>query len=273
MKRRVGIIGYGKLGKFLSHAIQNTELRDEYELSFVWNRNPNRIGAEIPEEKKMAKISDFEKFPSDLIVEVAHPVISQRWGEAFLKHCDYMVGSPTAFAKQETENTLRSAASKNGLYIPRGALPGLEEVLAMKNSGKLETVAITMKKHPGSLKFSGPLDFDLQTLKGRKTVYHGPLRPLCAYAPNNVNTMAVLAMASERGFDHVTATLIADTHLEHHITEVALFGPVQNGQRYSLELIRKSPAGAGAVTSSATFYSFLRSMKQSRKAGAGVHFR
>ena len=85
--------------------------------------------------------------------------------------------------------------------------------------------------------------------------------------------MAVLAMASELGFDKVQATLIADSHLEHHITEVSLFGPIQNEQRYSLELIRKSPAGAGAVTSSATFYSFLRSMKQSQGAGAGVHFR
>ncbi len=273
MKRRVGIVGYGKLGQFLSQAIQGTELQSDYELSFVWNRNPDRIGAEIPEHKKLVDLARFQDHPSDLIVEVAHPIVSQQWGAAFLSHCDYMAGSPTAFAKQETEDALRAAAQRHGLYIPRGALPGLEEVLSMKRSQKLANANITMKKHPSSLKFSGPLGFDLQTLQGRETVYHGPLRALCGYAPNNVNTMAVLAMASELGFDNVQATLIADTNLAHHITEVALLGPIQNGERYSLELIRKSPAGAGAVTSSATFYSFLRSMKQSRDAGAGVHFR
>ena len=273
MKRRVGIVGYGKLGKFLAQAIQESELKNTYELSFVWNRDPNKIGKEIPTEKIITKLSDFQQHPSDLIVEVAHPIVSQQWGVAFLEHCDYMAGSPTAFAQQKTEDALREAASKNGLYIPRGALPGLEEVLSMKQAGTLAKVAITMKKHPSSLKFSGPLSFDLQTLVGRQTVYQGPLRSLCGYAPNNVNTMAVLSMASECGFDHVQATLIADTNLEHHITEVSLLGPLRNGQRYSLDLIRKSPAGAGAVTSSATFHSFLRSMKQSKNAGPGVHFR
>lgn len=273
MKRKIGIVGYGKLGKFLSHAIQNTDLSQEYTLSFVWNRNPDKIDAHIPSSKILKNIADFRDFPSDLIVEVAHPIVSQRWGQAFLEHCDYMAGSPTAFAQQDTEDSLRKAAQSNGLYIPRGALPGLEEVLSMKNAGSLAEATICMKKHPSSLKFSGPLDFELGNMVGRKTLYDGPLRTLCAYAPNNVNTMAVLAMSSELGFDNVQAKLIADTSLEHHITEVSLMGPVQNGQRYSLDLIRKSPAGAGAVTSSATFYSFLRSMRRSQGLGPGVHFR
>ena len=111
-----------------------------------------------------------------------------------------------------------------------------------------------------------------ETLSER-VVYQGPLRKLCSLAPNNVNTMAVLAMASELGFDKVVASLIADPSLEHHITEVVLWGPDTQGPRYSLELIRRSPAGVGAVTSTATLTSFLNSTLKARDAGDGVHFK
>ena len=84
--------------------------------------------------------------------------------------------------------------------------------------------------------------------------------------------MAVLALSSGLGFDAVEATLVADTTLEHHITMVSLFGPGAPQKRYSLELIRKSPAGAGAVTSTATFDSFLRSMNRAHGQGSGIHF-
>ena len=85
--------------------------------------------------------------------------------------------------------------------------------------------------------------------------------------------MAVLAMASELGFDAVEAQLVANPALEHHITEVSLLGPQGEGPRYSLDLIRKSPAGAGAVTSTATLTSFLTSMILSKDEGDGVFFK
>jgi len=65
---------------------------------------------------------------------------------------------------------------------------------------------------------------------------------------------------------------VADPSLEHHITEVRLLGPETGGPRYCLELIRSSPAGAGAVTSSATLTTFASSMTSARGRGAGVHF-
>jgi predicted dinucleotide-utilizing enzyme len=160
----------------------------------------------------------------------------------------------------------------NGLYIPRGALPGLEEVLSMRKANKLSAAAITMRKHPKSLKFSGPLSIDPSAILEESVYYQGPLRDLCGYAPNNVNTMAVLALSSGLGMDRVHATLIADPRLEHHITEVSLFGEGPPESRYSLDLIRRSPAGAGAVTSSATFDSFLASMVRAHGKGTGVHF-
>ena len=276
-KRRVGVVGYGKVGQFLAQEILGgASLATGLELAFVWNRNPEAIGDEVRDELKLRSLLDFASFKPDLIVEVSHPDISAQFGTRFLECCDFLVGSPTVFGRKEVERGLKEAShleNGHGLYIPRGALPGLEEVLRMAEEGRLSEASITMRKHPSSLKLRGKLADKLLEQGGERVLYDGPLGPLCELAPNNVNTMAVLAMASGLGFDRTAACLVADEGLSHHVTELGLQGPGTREERYSLELVRRSPAGAGAVTSTATLTSFLRSVAGARDAGNGVHFR
>ena len=148
----------------------------------------------------------------------------------------------------------------------------VERVLRMAEAGKLAGAKVAMTKHPRSLNYLAELDPPLAETTGVREIYNGPLRELCALAPNNVNTMAALAMASELGFDAIEARLVADASLEHHITEVTLLGPDTGGPRYSLELCRTSPAAVGAVSSTATLDTFLASTLAARDRGNGVHF-
>ena len=274
--RRVGIIGYGKLGQHLCRSIlHEPRLRHSLQLAFIWNLLPDEIGDEIPGELHLADLNDFARYEPDLVVEVAHPVITWDHGTDFLEVADYMTASTTAFARGDTEAQMRAAAARpngHGLYIPRGALPGLEEVLRMAASGKLAGAAVTMTKHPSSLNLLKELVPPLAETVGLREIYKGPLRALCSLAPNNVNTMAALAMASELGFDAIEAQLVADPSLEHHITEVVLLGPETGGPRYSLELRRTSPAAVGAVSSTATLDTFLASTVAAADRGNGVHF-
>jgi len=274
--RRVGIVGYGKLGQHLCRSILNEPaLRDSFQLAFVWNLLPDEIGDEITEELRLADLHDFAQRDPDLVVEVAHPVITWDHGARFLEVADYMTASTTAFAHGDTEARMRAAAAQpngHGLYIPRGALPGLEEVLRMAATGKLAGATVSMNKHPSSLNFLGELVPPLSETTGPREIYKGPLRELCSLAPNNVNTMAALAMASELGFDAIEARLLADPELEHHITEVVLLGPDTGGPRYSLELRRTSPAAVGAVSSTATLDTFLASTIAAVNQGDGIHF-
>jgi len=274
-KRRIGIVGFGELGDFLSSTLlKDQAVQKEYELAFVWNRSKEALEGQIPMDLQLENLEDFETRKPDLIVEVAHPCITRNMGVRFLRYCDYLAGSPTAFAEPEIYSALvDSCQSPHGLYIPRGALPGLEEVLRMQAAGNLMEAHISMKKHPRSIHFLKELTPPLSQTSQERILYQGPLRELCALAPNNVNTMAVLALSSGLGFDKVRATLIANPELEHHITELHLFGPENEGARYRLSLIRESPAGAGAVTSTATLKTFLTSMLTARDAGSGLHFR
>jgi predicted dinucleotide-utilizing enzyme len=278
MSRRVGIVGYGALGRFLAdQLLNNAELHPEHELAFVWNRTRKRIGDEIPPALVLENLEDFREFNVDLIVEVAHPGISAEFGEAFLDSADYFVGSPSVFANADIESRLRECAGKenaHGLYVPRGALSCLDRVLEMTSEQALDAMTITMNKAPHHLQYSGSLVKPLDELDKPTVIFAGSVRELCGYAPNNVNTMAVAAMAAPHvGFDGVKAVLIATPGQERHIITVELLGPEIDGQRFSETIIRSNPAGKGAVTGKATFRSFLNSMLASNGAGHGIHFR
>ncbi len=277
-RRRVGIVGYGSLGKYLAAEIlKNPSIADDFELGFVWNRTPGRIGDTIPPELVLEDLANFSAMEADLIVEVAHPGITAEFGPKFLESADYFTGSPTAFADAGLETRLRSAAAQengHGLYVPRGALSCLDRVLEMSADNALDAMTITMTKAPHHLQYVGPLEIPLAELTEETVIFSGSVREVCGYAPNNVNTMAVAAMAAPHlGFDQVEAKLVASPGLNCHIIQVEMFGPETDGDRYSETILRRNPARRGAVTGKATFRSFLKSMIAAGGAGDGVHFR
>jgi len=189
-----------------------------------------------------------------------------------------MIGSPTALADEDLERRLKKASnsSGNGLYVPAGAFWGGEDVRKMDERGTLKALTVTMRKHPKSFKLISPLKERLEKHDGDKelVLYEGSVRGLCPLAPNNVNTMAAAAVAaSGLGFDKVKGKLVADPSLsDWHVVEVLAEGPLlSNGRRLIVETVRKNPADPGAVTGTATFNSFLSSLRRAKGKGRGVH--
>ena len=60
--RRIGIVGYGKLGQYLAHAIVK---RDDMELAFVWNRNPKVVLGDPKVAPSL--LEDLSKFAERLV--------------------------------------------------------------------------------------------------------------------------------------------------------------------------------------------------------------
>jgi aspartate dehydrogenase len=72
-KRRVGVVGYGHLGKFLTEAILN---HPELELAFVWNRTRSVfINDDLDSNVILDDLKDCGTKNPDIIVEVSHPVV------------------------------------------------------------------------------------------------------------------------------------------------------------------------------------------------------
>jgi len=271
------------LGKFLVQQIRNDpNVSQRFTLAFIWNRSIDKLhnDKDIPKNLILENIINFQAYQPELIVEVADPSITVHYGPLFVHHCDYMIGLPTVFANQELENSLREAARNsagNGVYIPRGALWGVFDIEAMAQRGTLTGLSVTMKFHPSSLKLVGSLKEKLDSinhLEGEQILYEGPVRPLCALAPNNVNTIACAALAGFTiGFDKTQARLISDKDLHAHVIEITVFGPDRgNLGQFKVTTQRINPAQPGAVTGAATYISFLSSLMGAGGRGCGFHF-
>ena len=87
--KRIGIIGYGSLGQYLVK-----ELKDDpaYKIVFVWNRTPDNL-VDISPDLILTDLNLFSDYTPDLIIEVAHPSISEKFGMKFLQHADYFAGN------------------------------------------------------------------------------------------------------------------------------------------------------------------------------------
>jgi predicted dinucleotide-utilizing enzyme len=301
-KTRVGIVGFGKLGQFLYEKITaDTKTAEQFEVCFVWNRTSEKMTeAGVPANLIASDLDKVADFKPDIIAEVAHPSITEKYGPAFVRCADYFVGSPTAFADASLETKIREAAASpdgHGVYIPSGALWAAEDIKKMADGGSLRGVTVTMKKHPASLKVNGHLnDILAQAKPGVENVIFegssdvltrrslgcgtyclsrvGSVRDLCPLAPNNVNTMACAALAGHNlGFDQTRARLVADDRLDSHVIVIEVYGPETPGYgQFVVRTERINPAPPGQVTGQQTYLSFLSSLKRAQGRGKGFHF-
>ncbi|RWS11070.1 putative L-aspartate dehydrogenase-like protein, partial [Dinothrombium tinctorium] len=262
--KRVGIVGYGNLGKYLADCIQRDGERYNVELAFVWNRNFAKLANFEPKSSILHNLNDFAAFEPNLIVEVSHPDISKEYGTKFLQYCDYVIGSPSALADEHLEAKLRRAANKFGLFVPKGALWGAEDIRALARRGQLKGLNVEMRFHPRSLKLVEPLKTKNESVKDEPLLlYKGSVRNICKLAPNNVNTMACAAIAGESlGFDGTIGTLISDPNLTfYHKITIEVLGPIaESGCQFKVTTERRSPSFPGHLTSTATYNSFLNSL-------------
>ncbi|KAM9033524.1 aspartate dehydrogenase domain-containing protein isoform 2-T2 [Sarcophilus harrisii] len=262
--KKVGLLGYGRLGQALAARLLAEGAQHGLELSFVWNRDPRRLQSTLPPALRLLDLGALGERSPDLVVEVAHPQIIRDFGAQILSHADLLVGSPSALADPDTERRLLEASRKSGrwVFVARGALWGAEDIARLDACGGLQSLSITMATHPHGFRLEGPLGKG--PAEGPRTVlYEGPVRGLCPLAPRNSNTMAAAALAAPSlGFDGVVGILVADLSLvDRHVIDVELKGPPgASGQSFCVRTRRENPAEPGAVTGTATLAAFWRSL-------------
>ena len=219
-KTRIGLIGFGFIGAQVFR-----RLREQpdlgIEIAFVHNRDRAKL-AEVPSELILDDLGSMAERRCDLVVEMAHPDYTRRWGEAILAHADYLPLSVTALADQSLFDRLKAQADRSGkrLLIPHGALIGTDNLVESRHAwGEVE---ITFYKSPANIDFSES-GYDASRIQGETVVYDGPARAIAALYPRNVNTMVTCALATI-GLDRCRARLIAVPALKVAIIEVRATG-------------------------------------------------
>ena len=182
---RVGVIGFGAIGRRLAEAIVAGEA-GRCELRAVLVRRPERIDAETVARlgcMVTADAADFLATSLDLVVEVAGHDALKAYAEDVLRQGkDLLLISVGALADAHFEARLHRAAHDYGqrVYLATGAIAGLD---AIKGAcvGQVDFVRLTSRKPPRALNgapFLAKNGISLDGLEEEKLLFSGPATSL-----------------------------------------------------------------------------------------------
>lgn len=208
---RVGIAGFGTVGREITRQIQNE--MPEYAVTAVSAKNWDPAEAYIKSQAwdfPVVAVSELSK-KVDLVIESAPATIFRDIAEPVLRAGKTLVvlSSGALLANWD----LVDLASEFGgrIAIPSGALLGLDTVQATAQ-GRLDKVTMATRKPPGGLQDAPYVlqeGLDLSGLKEPMLLFRGTAREAAAGFPANLNVAVALSLAG-LGPDQTTLEVWAD---------------------------------------------------------------
>lgn len=224
MMKRVGVIGFGAIGKSLIQAWREAPVRGHAVVS-VLARSHQLADARDALPHDVQVTADVEPFLAqgfDLVVEVAGQSAVRELGSRVLRDgADFMIVSVGALADAEVAGELAAAAQAghSRLLIPVGAIAGLDGLLALRRAGLTELVYASSK--PPAAWRGTPADsaFELDALTQATVVFEGSAREAALKFPKNANLAATVALAG-MGLDRTRVVLTADPGSTENIQSI-----------------------------------------------------
>lgn len=225
---KVGLIGCGAIGNVIAKAIDD----GEEELVAVYDLEESRCVQLADRLRKKPEITkSFDEFISkdmDVVIEAASQQAVKEYAEKVLEAGkDLMVMSVGAFVDDELFERLKEVAKKNEkrIYIPSGAVVGIDALKAVSGIG-VEEVVLTTRKHPESLRgapFFEKSGISIEEITKPTLLFEGSAREAVKLFPQNVNVAAVISIAGI-GFDRTKVRIIADPTIDRNIHEIKMKG-------------------------------------------------
>lgn len=244
MKSKIGLIGFGTIGNYLFHKIEEEGCM---EVAFVFEVDRKKTES-LNASFLLDSFDEFEKRGVDLVVEAALPQVIKEFGPRILKKSDLLILSLTSLADEAFRRELERTAKEFGknIYIPHGAILGLDGIHDGRNV--IERVEITTIKNPKSLGLKN------EGITKPVVVYEGITKEACERFPRNVNVHASVALMG-LGFEKTRSKIIADpfTNSMAHMIEV-----IGKGLRWKIEIESRSAGEVTGVYTPESVYQTLR---------------
>lgn len=219
---KISIIGCGNIGrtiiKAVSEGIVDCEISGIFDISREgFNQLPKNVILKLNLDSKFTQdFNEFLSFDSELVIEAASQKAVYEFAlDVLNSKKNLMIMSIGALVDEELLENIKEAAGKNKLkiYIPSGAVVGLDGINAAKIRGISEVMLVT-RKSPESL--------GVDTLE-EKTLYEGFAREAVKLFPKNVNVAATVSL-SGAGFEKTKVKIIADPKVKNNIHEIYIKG-------------------------------------------------
>lgn len=195
---QIGIVGCGTIGSAVAKAvvqkfpkIANLKYLADHHLEHIASLQKN-----LKTKPCAVSVSELIK-RSDFIIEAASVTASEEMVPLVLKaHKKILVLSVGGILKIKNLSNLL-ARSTGQIYIPSGAVAGIDSVLAAKNGG-IKSVQITTRKPLKSLRtapFFLNKGFRAEKIKKPTLIFEGSALTAIRNFPENVNVAATLSLA------------------------------------------------------------------------------
>ncbi len=272
MNRSIAVFGCGTIGTEIARAVADGTVG--FRLECVYDRNPEkreRIQALFDEdERPTAAVNPSELFAADIVVEAAGAgAVEAVAVDALSAGCDCMVLSAGALADAALRGDVFEAAESGTgrLYIPSGAIAGLDAVKAAALTGELDSVSLTTTKPPAGLDGAPYIEregIDLDGIDAPTTVFEGPATEAAVGFPSNINVAMALSLAGI-GPEETTVRIVADPGEENNVHRIDADG----GMGTIETTVRNVPSPTNPKTSYLAAVSAIAKLR-SLEASVGV---
>lgn len=229
---KIGIIGYGTIGKEIAKLIQSKQAGD-IELKIILVKNTNKIStSDVNDLFFTEDESTFFNQDLDIIIEAAGHSALQLYGErSLVSGSNLLIISVGALADSALYEKLQNAAKEANkqIIIPSAAIAGLDRIAAGA-LGEMDEITLITRKPPKS--WFGTIaeeKVDLATITEPYCIFEGNARESSKLFPESVNVSATLSIAGV-GFEKTKVQVYVDPTIErntHTIKAKGYFGQVE----------------------------------------------
>lgn len=223
----IGIIGCGAIGTVIAKAVEDIDEIEKVYLLNTVSEKAERLASSLKKATAKQNIDDFIDDVS-LVVESASVDAVKQYGEFVLSHGkDFMVMSVGALADKKVMEKLVNTAKRNKcrIYLPSGAIAGVDGVKSASGSRVDEVVLVTRKPPAGlkDVKYLEDKGVDVEKLKKETVVFEGFASEAIKYFPKNINVAVCLSIAGI-GVEKTKVKIVCDPKIKQNIHKIVVKG-------------------------------------------------
>jgi len=227
---KIGLVGCGAIGSAIAKEIDSNF--DETELKACWDineENMRRLSDSLKNKPSYLKPGDMVH-EVDFIVEAGGALAVAELLPLIVEHNKKLLVISVGGLVGHESYLQKIAKGRGELFIPSGALAGLDAIKALPKS-EIESVTLTTTKPPRGIAgapFFKENPIDLESLTEKTVIFEGTAGEAVSLFPKNINVAIALSLAGI-GVKKTRVRILVDPNSEknsHEICAKGTFGQI-----------------------------------------------